>query len=94
MSFSKKIFDSQQFQLHFANLIHNTRQKPTSGTDAVLAEFGTLHLEFMYLSEVTGDMRFREKALKIREVLKNANKPKGFYWNYANVNTGKFSVSM
>jgi mannosyl-oligosaccharide alpha-1,2-mannosidase len=61
--------------------------------DAVLAEFGTLHLEFMYLSEVTGYPIFREKALAIRKFLKDIEKPNGLYWNYVNVNTGEFSIS-
>ncbi|CAL8110468.1 unnamed protein product [Orchesella dallaii] len=65
--------------------------QPTSSSEAVLAEFGTLHLEFMYLSEVSGDVRFREKALKVREVLKNIEKPKGLYWNFMDVNTGRFT---
>ncbi|ODM92560.1 Mannosyl-oligosaccharide alpha-1,2-mannosidase isoform A [Orchesella cincta] len=60
-------------------------------SEAVLAEFGTLHLEFMYLSDVSGDVRFREKALKIREVMKNIEKPKGLYWNFVDVNTGRFT---
>lgn len=59
----------------------------------MLAEFGTLHLEFLYLSEVSGDNRFKEKALKIRQVLRDIEKPKGLYWNYMDVNTGQFSRS-
>ncbi|CAG7826911.1 unnamed protein product, partial [Allacma fusca] len=58
----------------------------------VLAEFGTLHLEFLYLSEVSGDPIFREKALKIRQVLKNVTKPNGLYWNFMNPETGRFTT--
>lgn len=67
--------------------------QPTSGSEAVLAEFGTLHLEFMYLSEISGDNRFKEKALKVRQLLKDIEKPKGLYWNFMDVNTGKFTRS-
>jgi len=65
--------------------------QPTSGNEAVLAEFGTLHLEFMYLSEVSGDVRFREKALKVRQIMKDIVKPKGLYWNFVDVITGRFT---
>jgi len=61
--------------------------------NAVLAEFGTLHLEFLYLSDITGNPVFREKALAIRKVLKDIVKPKGLYWYYMDVTTGKFSES-
>jgi len=65
--------------------------QPDSNPNAVLAEFGTLHLEFMYLSEITGNPIFAEKALAVRKVLKEAEKPKGLYWNYMNVVDGSFS---
>jgi len=65
--------------------------RPTSGNEAVLAEFGTLHLEFLYLSELTGDNRFKEKALKIRQIMKDLEKPKGLYWNFADVANGRFA---
>jgi mannosyl-oligosaccharide alpha-1,2-mannosidase len=63
---------------------------PQINSQSVLAEFGTLHLEFLYLSEITGEPVFREKALKIREVLKNAVKPNGLYSNFMSPETGRF----
>ncbi len=50
-------------------------------------------MEFMYLSEVSGDVRFREKALAVRRLLKNIEKPKGLYWNFMDVHTGRFTRS-
>lgn len=47
----------------------------------------------MYLSEVSGDVRFREKALAIRRLLKNIEKPKGLYWNFMDVQSGRFTRS-
>lgn len=44
-----------------------------------LAEFGTLSLEFNYLSNVTGIPVFREKIQRITDVMKRQNKPYGLY---------------
>jgi mannosyl-oligosaccharide alpha-1,2-mannosidase len=40
--------------------------------NAILAEFGTLHMEFAYLTEIVGDYKYEEKVKRIREV---KNKP-------------------
>jgi len=56
-----------------------------------LAGFGTLHLEFMYLSDITGNPVFREKVQAIRKVMKDIEKPNGQYWNFVNVTTGEFT---
>lgn len=61
-----------------------------SGGCSILSEFGTLHLELMMMTEVTGDDKYLKKALKIREVLKNIEKPNGLYFNYLNPNTGNW----
>lgn len=34
----------------------------------ILAEFGTLHMEFAYLSEIVGDKKYEEKVKRVREV--------------------------
>lgn len=62
----------------------------TSGGASILSEFGTLHLEFAYLSDVTGNPIYREKVQTIRQVLKDLEKPKGLYPNYLNPKTGKW----
>lgn len=61
-----------------------------SGSSSILSEFGTLHLEFSYLSDVTGNNVFKEKVQRIRKVLKDTEKIKGLYPNYINPKTGKW----
>lgn len=59
-----------------------------SGGCSILSEFGSLHLEFSMLTAVTGDPVYLDKALKIRDVLKQVEKPNGLYFNYLNPKTG------
>ena len=40
-----------------------------SSFPSILSEFGTLHMEFAYLSDVTGNPVYRQKVEKIREVV-------------------------
>ncbi|XP_055693255.1 mannosyl-oligosaccharide alpha-1,2-mannosidase IA isoform X2 [Lutzomyia longipalpis] len=61
-----------------------------SGGSSILSEFGTLHLEFSYLSDITGNPIYRERVQNIRQVLKELEKPKGLYPNYLNPKTGKW----
>uniref|UniRef100_A0A1L8DR25 alpha-1,2-Mannosidase n=1 Tax=Nyssomyia neivai TaxID=330878 RepID=A0A1L8DR25_9DIPT len=61
-----------------------------SGGSSILSEFGTLHLEFVYLSDITGNPIYRERVQNIRQVLKDLEKPKGLYPNYLNPKTGKW----
>ncbi|KFB35981.1 AGAP000558-PA-like protein [Anopheles sinensis] len=61
-----------------------------SGGSSILSEFGTLHLEFSYLSDITGDTVYRDRVQTIRAVLKDIEKPKGLYPNYLNPKTGKW----
>ena len=61
-----------------------------SGGCSILAEFGSFHLEFVYLSEITGNPIYREKVNKIREVLNQLEKPEGLYPNYLNPKTGRW----
>ncbi|KAM5179549.1 mannosyl-oligosaccharide 1,2-alpha-mannosidase IC [Mantella aurantiaca] len=53
-----------------------------SAGSSILAEFGTLHLEFLKLSELSGDPVFIEKVNTIRKILKKMEKPHGLYPNY------------
>ncbi|KAH8362474.1 hypothetical protein KR200_002846 [Drosophila serrata] len=57
---------------------------------SILSEFGTLHLEFTYLSDITGNPVYRERVQTIRQLLKNIRKPNGLYPNYLNPKTGKW----
>lgn len=61
-----------------------------SGGSSILSEFGTIHLEFAYLSDVTGNSVYRDRVQNIRSVLKELDKPKGLYPNYLNPKTGKW----
>ncbi|XP_037081844.1 mannosyl-oligosaccharide 1,2-alpha-mannosidase IA-like [Pollicipes pollicipes] len=61
-----------------------------SGASSILSEFGTLHMEFSYLSDVTGDPEFRKKVERIRQVVRKLDKPNGLYPNYLNPKTGKW----
>lgn len=61
-----------------------------SGGTSILSEFGTLHLEFSYLSDITGNPLYRERVQNIRQVLKEIEKPNGLYPNYLNPKTGRW----
>ncbi|XP_069831000.1 mannosyl-oligosaccharide 1,2-alpha-mannosidase IA [Dendropsophus ebraccatus] len=61
-----------------------------SGGSSILAEFGTLHLEFIHLSEVSGNPIFAEKVMNIRKVLNRLDKPQGLYPNYLNPSSGQW----
>ncbi|XP_042882223.1 mannosyl-oligosaccharide 1,2-alpha-mannosidase IA-like [Penaeus japonicus] len=61
-----------------------------SGGSSILSEFGTLHLEFVYLSDISGDPIFREKVMRIRDVIRKTDRPGGLYPNYMNPKTGKW----
>ncbi|XP_069742956.1 mannosyl-oligosaccharide 1,2-alpha-mannosidase IA isoform X2 [Narcine bancroftii] len=61
-----------------------------SGGSSILAEFGTLHLEFMHLSQLSGNPVFAEKMMNIRKVLNRLDKPQGLYPNYLNPNSGQW----
>ncbi|CAB1340325.1 unnamed protein product [Coregonus sp. 'balchen'] len=61
-----------------------------SGGSSILAEYGTLHLEFMHLSKLSGNPAFAEKVMNIRKVLNRLDKPQGLYPNYLNPNSGQW----
>ena len=57
---------------------------------AVLSEFGTLHMEFSYLSDITGNTIYKEKVEKLRDFLDNKQKLNNLYPNYLNPVTGQW----
>ncbi|XP_077288973.1 mannosyl-oligosaccharide alpha-1,2-mannosidase IA-like isoform X2 [Arctopsyche grandis] len=61
-----------------------------SGGSSILSEIGTLHLEFSYLSDITGNPIYRQKVEKVRSILRDMDKPRGLYPNYINPKTGKW----
>ncbi|CAG0916898.1 unnamed protein product [Notodromas monacha] len=68
--------------------VKNHKWSPSGTT--ILADVGTLHLEFAYLTKITGDKRYLEKVEKARAVLRDAPKQDGLYPNYVSVMTGNF----
>eukprot|EP01134_Creolimax_fragrantissima_P006652 CFRG6652T1 len=75
-------------------MVHLT--KGTTSGMATIAEFGTLQLEFEYLSDLTGDSKYRNLALTIRDTL-NEKKTDNFYGANFNGNnrrpfTGKVTM--
>merc|ERR1719466_598645 len=58
------------------------------GDKNVLSELGTLHMEFSYLSDITGNTIYKEKVETVRDFLDKKEKPNNLYPNYLNVKTG------
>lgn len=61
-----------------------------STSSSILSEIGTLHLEFVYLSDLTFNDIYRKKVFHIREVLQAMKKPKGLFPNYISPLTGRW----
>ncbi|XP_041319065.1 mannosyl-oligosaccharide 1,2-alpha-mannosidase IC isoform X2 [Pyrgilauda ruficollis] len=61
-----------------------------SAGSSILAEFGTLHLEFLHLSQLSGNPVFAEKVMNIRRVLSRVEKPQGLYPNFLSPVTGSW----
>ncbi|GMS79885.1 hypothetical protein PENTCL1PPCAC_2060 [Pristionchus entomophagus] len=61
-----------------------------NGGSSILSEFGSIHLEFTYLSHLTGKNIWVNKVRKIRETLDKSDKIEGgLYSNYMNPKTGR-----
>lgn len=61
-----------------------------SAGSSILAEFGSLHLEFLHLSELSGNSVYTEKVMNIRKVLNRIEKPQGLYPNFLSPVTGNW----
>uniref|UniRef100_S4R729 Alpha-1,2-Mannosidase n=1 Tax=Petromyzon marinus TaxID=7757 RepID=S4R729_PETMA len=57
---------------------------------SILAEFGTLHLEFAHLSYLTGESSYIDLVMKIRGILQKMDRPNGLYPNYLHPRTGRW----
>jgi mannosyl-oligosaccharide alpha-1,2-mannosidase len=62
----------------------------SSGKCSILSEFGTMQLEFEYLSLVTGDMRFQEVIRHVTELVLAKQPAAGLYPNYLHPDTGQW----
>jgi len=93
---AQKLLPAFQTQTGIPNALINTKSGTSknygwaSGGASILSEFGTLSLEFGYLSDVTGNSVYRNKVDVIRQFIKNMDKPRGLYPNYLNPKTGKW----
>lgn len=61
-----------------------------SAGSSILAEFGTLHLEFLHLSELSRNPLFTEKVMNIRKLLNKIEKPHGLYPNFLSPVSGNW----
>ncbi|XP_030637647.1 mannosyl-oligosaccharide 1,2-alpha-mannosidase IA [Chanos chanos] len=61
-----------------------------SAGSSILAEFGTLHLEFMHLTELSGNPVYTEKVMNIRKLLNKIEKPHGLYPNFLSPVSGNW----
>ncbi|KAK7158321.1 hypothetical protein R3I93_009511 [Phoxinus phoxinus] len=61
-----------------------------SAGSSILAEFGTLHLEFVHLSQLSGNPVFTEKVMNIRKLLNKMEKPHGLYPNFLSPVSGNW----
>ncbi|KAE8621098.1 hypothetical protein XENTR_v10004681 [Xenopus tropicalis] len=61
-----------------------------SAGSSILAEFGTLHLEFVHLSYLTGNPVYYNKVMHIRKLLQKMDRPNGLFPNYLNPRTGRW----
>ncbi|KAJ7304323.1 hypothetical protein JRQ81_011870 [Phrynocephalus forsythii] len=61
-----------------------------SAGSSILAEFGSLHLEFLHLSALSGNPVYTEKVMNIRRVLNRIEKPQGLYPNFLSPVTGNW----
>ena len=61
-----------------------------SGGSSILSEFGTLHMEFAYLSDITGNPVYKQKVERIRRTIQSVERPKKLYPNYLHPKTGRW----
>ncbi|XP_077881756.1 mannosyl-oligosaccharide 1,2-alpha-mannosidase IC isoform X6 [Ictidomys tridecemlineatus] len=66
----------------------------STGGSSILAECGSLHLEFLHLTELSGNQIFAEKVRRIRRVLRDMKKPYGLYPNFLSPVTGTWEQQM
>lgn len=62
-----------------------------TGHSAVLAEFGTIQIEFKYLSAHTGDRKYHDAVQKIMDTLRRVDKPHGLFPAMINPATGSWT---
>ncbi|XP_030014752.1 mannosyl-oligosaccharide 1,2-alpha-mannosidase IA isoform X2 [Sphaeramia orbicularis] len=61
-----------------------------SAGSSILAEFGTLHLEFVHLTQLSNNPIYTEKVMNIRKLLNKIEKPHGLYPNFLSPVSGNW----
>ncbi|EDQ89803.1 uncharacterized protein MONBRDRAFT_16647 [Monosiga brevicollis MX1] len=65
-----------------------------SGGCSILSEFGTMQLEFEYLSIISGDPTYAHKVRKVMDYVTAKERPSnGLYPNYLNPDTGRWGAN-
>lgn len=62
-----------------------------SGSAAILAEYGTMQLEFKYLAYHTGEQKYWDAVEKPMKLVQGLPHPKGLYPTFINPNSGTWS---
>ncbi|KAI9296769.1 mannosyl-oligosaccharide 1,2-alpha-mannosidase MNS1 [Neoconidiobolus thromboides FSU 785] len=77
--------------LPFYRIDFSSKQPDYNKNRVILAEIGSVQLEFTRLSVITGDPKYKNAALKVYDLLDLLKKPStGLYPLYLNVVTGQF----
>ncbi|CAM9178518.1 unnamed protein product [Phaeothamnion confervicola] len=74
-------------------MLHLTTGRPGDRSHTVLAEVGTLQLEFRQLSHALNDTRYADKANRVFELLAEQSHPHGLFPIRLSPETGKFMGS-
>ncbi|KAI8899510.1 glycoside hydrolase, partial [Globomyces pollinis-pini] len=71
----------------------NLRTGQSTSSSGLLASIGTIQLEMQYLSDITGNPVYQEKALGVLDILKNMQTEiPGLYPSYINTFANKFTA--
>ena len=62
-----------------------------AGSAAILAEYGTMQLEFKYLAYHTGEKKYWDVVERIIKLVAGLNHPKGLYPTFINPSSGQWS---
>lgn len=85
-------FTSSPTAIPFSDVVlHDSSAHPAPGGLSSTSEVSTLQLEFNYLTEVTGDLKYSLEAMKVLEHMKTLPKVEGLVPIYISPHTGEFS---
>eukprot|EP00002_Diphylleia_rotans_P017989 TRINITY_DN3485_c0_g3_i2.p1 TRINITY_DN3485_c0_g3~~TRINITY_DN3485_c0_g3_i2.p1 ORF type:complete len:427 (-),score=100.09 TRINITY_DN3485_c0_g3_i2:114-1394(-) len=77
------------------NLHNHAGHSPSwTGGSSILAEISSVQLEFNYLSKVTGNPEYAERALKVFDILEKTNPSDGLYPIYISSSTGRYTTGL